>query len=97
VLNVLNIGVKCHIKVLELIFDKKFSWYPQAMTVIEKAIKIKQGLQLVGKYFTKEKIVENSASLFYSRLYYGAKVWLYAGLSAISLQKGVMALMIEYR
>jgi hypothetical protein len=57
------------------------------MTAIEKAIKIKQGLQLVGKYFTKEEIVKNSASLFYSRLHYGAKVWLYAGLSAIIKKK----------
>jgi len=44
-----GIEVKCQIKVLELIFDKKLSWYTQAMTVIEKAIKIKQGLQLKKK------------------------------------------------
>ena len=57
------------------------------MTAIERSNKIKQGLCLVGKYFTKEEMVKMSTCLFYSRLYYGARVWLHAGLSAILKKK----------
>ena len=86
-LNGLAVKVKHQIRVLGLFFDTKLSWYTQAMTAIEKANKIKQGLRLVGKYFTKEEMVKISTSLFYSRLYYGAKVWLHAGLSAAIKKK----------
>jgi hypothetical protein len=57
------------------------------MAEIEKANKIKQRLRLVNRYFTKEEMVKLSTSLFYSRLYYGAKVWLHAGVSAIIKKK----------
>ena len=86
-LNGLNVKVKQQIKVLGLIFDTKLTWYPQVMTAIERSNKIKQGLCLVGKYFTKEEMVKMSTCLFYSRLYYGARVWLHAGLSAILKKK----------
>jgi hypothetical protein len=86
-LNGVSIAVKRQMKVLGLIFDTKLTWYPQVMTAIEKANKIKQGLRLIGRYFTKEEMVKISTSLFYSRLYYGAKVWLHAGLSAVLKKK----------
>jgi hypothetical protein len=86
-LNGLNIEVNKQIKVLGLIFDTKLTWFAQAMSAIEKANRIKQGLRMVNKYFTKEEMVKLSTSLFYSRLYYGAKVWLHAGLSAIIKRK----------
>ena len=86
-LNGLNIDVKKQIKVLGLIFDTKLTWFAQAMSAIEKANRIKQGLRMVNRYFTKEEMVKLSTSLFYSRLYYGAKVWLHAGLSAIIKRK----------
>jgi hypothetical protein len=41
----------------------------------------------VKKYFTKEEMVKLSTGLFYSILYYGVKVWLHAGLSAIIKRK----------
>ena len=86
-LNGLNIEVGKQIKVLGLIFDTKLTWFAQAMSAIEKANKVKQGLRLVSKFFTKEEMVKLSTGLFYSRLYYGARVWLHAGLSAIVKRK----------
>ena len=86
-LNGLNIEVSKQIKVLGLIFDTKLTWFTQAMSAIEKANKVKQGIRLVSKYFTKEEMVKLSTGLFYSRLYYGARVWLHAGLSAIVKRK----------
>ncbi len=86
-LNGLNVEVNKQIKVLGLIFDTKLTWFSQAMTAIEKANRVKQGLRLVNKYFTKEEMVKLSTGLFYSRLYYGAKVWLHAGLSAVIKKK----------
>jgi hypothetical protein len=86
-LNGVNLEVGKQIKVLGLIFDTKLTWFAQAMAAIEKANKVKQGLRLVNRYFTKEEMVKLSTSLFYSRLYYGAKVWLHAGVSAIIKKK----------
>jgi hypothetical protein len=86
-LNGVNLEVGKQIKVLGLIFDTKLTWFAQAMAAIEKANKIKQGLRLVNRYFTKEEMVKLSTSLFYSRLYYGAKVWLHAGVSATIKKK----------
>ena len=71
-LNGLSIEVTKQIKVLGLIYDTKLTWFAQAMVAIEKATKIKQGLRMVNKYFTKEEMVKLSTGLFYSRLYYGA-------------------------
>ena len=59
-LNGLNVEVNKQIKVLGLIFDTKLTWFTQAMTAIEKANKVKQGLRLVNKYFTKEEMVKLS-------------------------------------
>jgi hypothetical protein len=50
----MSIAVKRQMKVLGLMFDTKLTWYPQVMTAIEKANKIKQGFRLIGRYFTKE-------------------------------------------
>jgi hypothetical protein len=90
VLNVLTIEVRHQIKVLGLIFVMKLSWYPQVMTAIERANKIKQGLRLVGKYFTKEEMVKISTNLFYSRLYH-------VGLSAVIKKKLCQASSRRYR
>jgi hypothetical protein len=54
----------------------------QVMTAIEKANKAKQALRLVSKFFSTEELVRLSTSLFYSRLYFGAKVWLTSALSS---------------
>lgn len=86
-LNGINIEVRKQIKVLGLIFDTKLTWFAQVMAAIEKANRVKQGLRMVNRFFTKDEMVRLSTSLFYSRLYYGAKVWLHTGLSAVAKKK----------
>ena len=49
---------------------------------IEKATKAKQALRILSGYFSTEEIVKLSTALFYSQLYYGAKIWLTSALSA---------------
>ena len=86
-INGMNIKIKHQMQVLGIIFDTKLTWYPQVMTAIEKANKVKQGLRIVSKYFTKEEMVKISTALFYSRLYYGARVWLHSGINSTLKRK----------
>ena len=44
------------------------------MCAIEKANKAKQALRILSRYFSTDEMLK--LALFYSRLYYGAKVWL---------------------
>jgi hypothetical protein len=46
------------------------------VTAIEKRNKAKQALRINLRYFLPQEIVKLSTALFYSRLYYGAKIWL---------------------
>jgi hypothetical protein len=70
-------------KILGLIFDSKLNWYHQTVTAIEKAKKAKQALRIISRYFSPVEMVKLSTTLFYSRLYYGAKIRLSSALSAI--------------
>jgi hypothetical protein len=77
-----EVKVLKEMRILGLIFDSRLNWYKQTTTAIEKANKAKQGLKLIAKFFTTEEMIQLSTSLFYSRLYYGAKVWLSSALAA---------------
>jgi hypothetical protein len=68
-------------KILGLILDSKLNWYYQTVTAIEKANKAKQALRIISKFFSSQEMVKLSTALLYSRLYYGAKVWLSSALS----------------
>jgi hypothetical protein len=73
-------------KILGLIFSSTLNWYNQTVTAIEKANKAKQALRIISKFFSSQEMVKLSTALFYSRLYYGAKVWLSSALS-VTLKK----------
>jgi hypothetical protein len=73
-------------KILGLIFDSKLNWYYQTVNAIENANKAKQALRIISKFFSTQEMVKLSTALFYSRLYYGAKVWLSSALS-VTLKK----------
>ena len=64
------------------VFDSKLNWYKQTIKAIEKSKKAIQGLRLISKYFSVEEMIKLSTALFYSKLYYGARVCLTSGLSA---------------
>jgi hypothetical protein len=57
------------------------------VTAIEKANKAKQALRIISRYFSPQEMVKLSTALFYSRLYYGAKIWLSSALSATLKKK----------
>ncbi len=56
-LNGINIEVSKQIKVLGLIFDTKLTLFAQVMAAIEKVNRVKQGLQMVSRFFTKDEMV----------------------------------------
>ena len=82
-----KVSVLKNIKILGLIFDSKLNWYSQAMCAIEKANKAKQALQILSRYFFTDEMLKLATALFYSRLYYVAKVWLSSALSATLKKK----------
>ena len=69
-------------RILGLIFDSKLNWYNQTMHAIEKINKAKQALKIILGFFFNKKMIKLSMALFYSRLYYGAKILLSSALSA---------------
>ena len=77
-----KISIKKDMRVLGVIFDCKLTWYAQVAKAISSANKAKQGLSLIAKYFTSEELLKLATAYFYSRLYYGAGVWLITTLTA---------------
>ena len=88
VLNGVVVTVKQEIKVLGLIFDSKLSWTQQVGKAITSANNAKQAIKLLSGYFNTEELLKLATAYFYSRLYYGAKVWLISTLAA-SLKKKI--------
>ena len=76
------ITVSKSIKVLGIIFDSKRTWSEHVHKAILSANKSKQAIQLISRFFHKEEILRLATSFFYSKLYYGAKVWLISTLKA---------------
>ena len=87
-----NIGtnvvkVSQQMKILGVTFDSKLTWFNQVCNSITSANKAKQALRIVSKYFTSAELLKLSTAYFYSKLYYGAKVWLMSTLSGIQKKK----------
>ena len=69
-------------KILGVVFDTKLTWNEHVNKAISAANKAKQALKIISKYFSTEELIKLSTAYFYSRLYYGAKVWLMTSLKA---------------
>jgi hypothetical protein len=76
-----------NMRILALIFASKLNWYHQTVTAIEKLNKAKQALRIISKFFSTQEMVKLSTALFYSRLYYGAKIWFSSAWSAFLKKK----------
>ena len=76
------IRVRESMRVLGVIFDSKLTWYNQVMNAVQSANKAKQALSIIAKKFKPSEMLNLATAYFYSRLYYGAKVWLISTLSA---------------
>ena len=74
-------------EILGQIFDSKINWYFQIVTPIEKKKQSKARLADISKIFSTQEMVKLSTAFFYSRLYYGAKIWLSSALSATLKKK----------
>ena len=82
-----KVEVSGQMKILGIIFDSKLTWYNQACKSIASANKAKQALRLIARYFTSAELLKLSTAYFYSRLYYGAKVWLMTTLTSVVKKK----------
>ena len=82
IINEVRYEIKRHIKILGITFDSKLSWYQHVISAINGANKAKQAIKIIAKYFTRAELVKMATSYFYSKLYYGAKVWLISTLVA---------------
>jgi exonuclease III len=86
-LNGATLVVKSEIKVLGLIFDTKLNWTQQVGKAITNANKAKQAIKIISRYFNSEELLKLATAYFYSRLYYGAKVWLISTLNGCLKKK----------
>ena len=73
---------KKEIIILGVIFDSKLSWHGHISNTILKCKKTLQAVKLISKNFTIDEKINLITSLFYSRLYYGAEVWLIPSLKS---------------
>ena len=67
---------KTEIKILGVTFDSKLSWSEHINKTILKCRKTLQAIKIISQYFTIDEKINIITSLFYSRMYYGAEVWL---------------------
>ena len=73
---------KNEIKILGVIFDSKLTWHNHINRTIQRCKKTLQAIKLISTYFTIDEKLNIVTSIFYSRLYYGAEVWLIPALKA---------------
>jgi hypothetical protein len=66
---------KNEINVLGITFDSKLQWSSQVSRAIRGANTSLQAIKLIRKYFTTPEIVQLLTSNFYSKFYYGSKIW----------------------
>lgn len=69
-------------KILGIIFDEKLEWEHHIDNAILKTKSATSGLRHLAKYIDQEKMMQLATSFAYSRLYYGAEVWLVPSISS---------------
>ena len=74
-------------RILGVYFDSKLTWFNHVSHAINSANKAKQALCIINRFFSLEELLKLSTAYFYSRLYYGARVWLHSGLNGLLKKK----------
>ena len=82
-----NVTSKNTIKVLGVLFDSKLNWAAHIENTIQKCKKTLQAIRLISDYFNIDERLNIVTSLFYSKLYYGADVWLIPSLKSTLKKK----------
>jgi hypothetical protein len=67
-------------KVLGIIFDNRLQWTQQVEKAITNEKKALQAVKTIRKYFNTKETVDLVTSLVFSKMYYGAPVWLIPNL-----------------
>jgi len=71
---------KNEIKVLGVLFDTRLNWERQVENAITGAGRALQGVKLIRRFFTEEERKTLITSCVFSKLYYGAELWLTCAL-----------------
>jgi hypothetical protein len=66
--------------ILGISFDSRLTWEDQIEKAIANAMRARQGIGLIRKFFTPEELCKIVTSMAFSRLYYGAEIWLVPSL-----------------
>ena len=69
------------INVLEMKFDSKLNWNEHVNQAVKGANVCLFGIKMMRKYFSPAETRNMITEVFFSKLYYGAEVWHFSGLS----------------
>lgn len=82
----IQIKSKNEMKILGVIFDSSLRWSNHIAKVCGETSRIAYGLKKLKKYLDLDELLKLVTTLGYSKLYYGAAVWLNSGLHSQNLQ-----------
>ena len=78
---------KNEMKILGVTFDAKLQWSSHVNKTLLKCKKSLQAIQLISRFFNVDEKINIITSLFYSKLYYAAEVWLVPSLKQTFYKK----------
>ena len=81
---------KSSVKILGVIFDSKLNWNNHVVCTIQKCKKTLQAIKLISSNFNVDEKINIVTSLFYSKMYYAAEIWLIPSLKA-NLKKKLLS------
>lgn len=81
--NNVEVTSKKEVSVLGIIFDSKLSWSNHVEKAVGKARSSLQALRVIGRFFTTPEKLTLLTSMFYSKLYYAAQIWLLPSLKRV--------------
>ena len=76
------------INILLIIFDSRLKWKEQVDHAIKSANTNLYAIKVIRKYFNQEELKIMLTAMYFSKLYYGAEVWLIPSLS-LQLKKNL--------
>jgi len=77
------------IKALGVILDENLNWEKHVQHVSNACQKINMGFKILKKYFTQQELLTLATSLYYSKMYYAAEVWL-SNMLSVKSQRTLM-------
>lgn len=78
---------KKSVKVLGIMFDEDLKWTTQVESAINKTKKACSGIKHLKKFIDQDQMLQLAHAFCYSKLYYGASIWLSKDTLCVSLLK----------